>query len=258
MNAVLSWLCCKRRKHDDLRNKGTEEGKVSATKPADTGQGGCQPTDGQPQVGKREKGEKKEPPWLMKYFQTATYYPGQFESDNEEEEEDDEDDSYKGGEVELPDDEKVDNVDEIFEFLFHESTFRFPHEDYDQVTEARRPAKRKMRERKQENRDIEIEEFSISEYYNNGKRNEIDCDHRRRWRGRCHETTRREKDMIFDSVAARRDTCTAMRDTCTKMGGIDREIDTMFDHCNASEYRPTPMLSLEIVQGNDAPGYWFD
>ena len=144
MNAVLSWLCCKKRRYDNLENTDMEVEKVSATKSANTGQGGCQPTDSQPQVGKMEKEEKKEPPWLIKYFQTATYHPGHFYSDTEEEEEDDDennDDLFKSEEVELPKDEIINIVDEIFEFPFHDSTFRFPHTDYDEVGETRRPAK---------------------------------------------------------------------------------------------------------------------
>ena len=137
----------------------------------------------------------------------------------------------------------VDTIDEAygaetFSFPFSSSTFQFPHTDYDEIVDTRRSSGRKQRKEVRESKDLE----HFSKMYGNWKRGELDCDHRRRWRGYCNETTRLEKDIIFDSVAA-------ARDVCTKMGGTDR----IFNHCNVSEYRPTPMLSVEIVQGNDNP-----
>ena len=90
MNTVLSWLCCKKRRYNDSENTEIEKDKLGTTSSGNTGQDDYGPTDSQPQVKKVERQEKEEP-WVRKYFQTATYHPGQFYSDTEEEDDDDDD-----------------------------------------------------------------------------------------------------------------------------------------------------------------------
>jgi len=230
---LLSWLCCKKNKD---KHKRETEGEVEATRPADTGQGGCQPTDSEHQQG-------GEPPWVRKYFQAAPHKPEELEPEYFESDYDDDDDEDTEEES-VDEDNGDDPNEEKFNFPFHDSTFRFPHKDYDEIWKTRRPTKRKTRDKKEMKKKDGIGEFSlIPEYYKCKKRKEIDSDHRRRWRGHCHETSRREKDIIEDQ-------CRPMRDVCMAVptGGFDN-----FDTCNLSQYRPTPMLSIEIVQGHENP-----
>ena len=128
ITSVLCYLAGpigKKRKYNDSENTEMEKDKLGTMCLGKTGQGGCKPTDSQPQVGKME--EKEKPPWLKKYFQAAPYHPGHFYSDTEEEDEDDDEDDDDI----VKDEEEESTNDETFDFPFHDSTFQFPHKDYD-------------------------------------------------------------------------------------------------------------------------------
>jgi predicted nucleic acid-binding Zn-ribbon protein len=144
MITVLLWLCGKKRKYNDSENTEMEKDKLGTMSSGNTGQGGCKPTGSQPQVKKTE--EKKEAPWLKRYFQAAPYHPGHVQSETEDEDDEDDEDVFKDEEKEL-------KSDETFDFPFHDSIFKFPRKDYERVGETRRSARRKMRGRKKRNKE---------------------------------------------------------------------------------------------------------
>ena len=86
-----------------------------------------------------------EEPWLKRYYKTAIYHPGQFISDTEDG--DNQNDDYMEKEEvrrsqTLVETDKitVKNVEKIvkiktFSFPFENSTFQFPHMDYDKNVE---------------------------------------------------------------------------------------------------------------------------
>ena len=131
--SLLAWLCCVK------RGKKVEDEEVDTAVLVDTGQGGYQPTDNKHQP---------EPPWVRKYFQAAPYHPEYFESDC------DDDDDEDAEEESIDNDDGDDPAEEKFNFPFHDSIFRFPHKDYDEIWGTRRQPKRKTRNKKKmENND---------------------------------------------------------------------------------------------------------
>ena len=71
------------------------------------------------------------------------------------------------------------------------------------------------------------------------RQREMDCGDQRLWQGHCHNTTRHEKDIIWDSVAT-------TWDVFTRIGGQDG----LVDHCKATSAYPTLFLVVEIIQDN--------
>ena len=182
LTLILSWLCCKKSKD---RHKKEVEGEVDAMRPVDTGQGGCQPTDSeqgevdamrpvdtgqggcQPTDSEHQQGD--EPPWVRKYFQAAPHQPEEFESGYFESDYDDDDDEDTEGKS-IDGDSGDDPSEEKFNFPFHDSIFRFPHKDYDEIWETRRPTKRKTRSKKEMKKKDEVGEFSTFTNAKRGKR----------------------------------------------------------------------------------------
>ena len=124
---LMSWLCCVKRKN---RYAEKMEDELDTSVPVGTGQGGYQPT-----------------------FLAAPYHPEYFESGYFESDcDDDDDEDIEGDSIDRDDGE--DPNDEKFNFPFHDSIFRFPQKDYDEIWGTRRPTKRKTRDKKKvENND---------------------------------------------------------------------------------------------------------
>ena len=118
---------------------------------------------------------------MKKYYQTATYYHGQFDSDVESEDDEIEFETHKKDDIVKALREKgrttvdVDGA-EVFDFPFQDSTFQFPHTDYNEVIKPRRATTR--REVKEEWKG-EKSNKQFGKIHGNWRRNEIDCDHRR-------------------------------------------------------------------------------